>query len=148
MSSGTQGAEKVDAKQQIAEINGKLNKARALLAMAQSLAAKMPLAADDQTKSKASLAEAIGLCVEATRAAKQNGLYKLPDSGLNPSEIRHAVERGLGPPRDSRGRSGSRGRPGDSAGKVQNPTLLAQLNACRIMNAEGLRWLSQPEPAV
>ncbi len=147
MSSGTQGAEQMDAKQLVAEITGKLNKARTLLAMAHRLASKMPLAPDDQAKSKTSLAEAIGLCVEATRTAKQHDLYRLLDSALNPSEIRHAVERGLRPSRDSRGRPGPRGRTGDSGGKVQNPTLLAQLNACRAMNAEGIRWLSQPEPA-
>ncbi|GEM_PF-6562628 len=145
MSSGTQGTEQTtDAKQLVAEITGKLNKARTLLAMAHRLASKMPPTPDDQTKCKASLAEAIGLCVAATRAAKDNSLYKLPDSGLNPSEIRHAVERGLRPSRDSGGRPGPRGRSDD--GKV-HPTLLAQLNACRAMNAEGLRWLAQPQPA-
>src|SRR5712692_2237582 len=86
----------------VKEVSGHLARARALLAMAHRHAAKMPLAADDQEKSRNLLSESIGLCVTATHAAKANNLYKMFDSGLNPSELRHGVERALTKPANSK----------------------------------------------
>ena len=125
------------------EVSGYLNKARALLAMAHRFAAKMPLAPEDQDKSRSSLAEAIGQCVTATPAAKANNLYKLLDSGLNPSELRHSVERALTKPPHTRNSSDGRRA---AVTPSQDPVatgLLVQLDACRRINLEGLRWLTQ-----
>ena len=124
------------------EVSGQLGRARALLALAHRTAIKMPIEPDDQTKSNTSLAEAIGLCVSATRAAKANNLYKLTDSGLNPSELRHSVEQAMRKPVSS--------RPGPPRRTLATPndpiriSLFAQLDACRRLNLEGLRWLTAP----
>jgi len=129
----------------VKEITGQLGRARALLALAHRIAIKMPLAPDDQTKSNTSLAEAIGFCVNATRSAKANNLYKLLDSGLNPSELRHSVERAMKklPP----GKSSSGRTPSPDARDPIGASLFAQLDACRKLNLEGLRWLTQPAPS-
>jgi hypothetical protein len=126
------------------EVSGYLSKARALLAMAHKFAVKMPLATEDQDKSKLSLAEAIGQCVTATHAAKANNLYKLADSGLNPSELRHSVERALTRPPTARNSPDGRRAPAFSpSGDPVATGLLVQLDACRRINLEGLRWLTQ-----
>jgi hypothetical protein len=126
------------------EVSGYLSKARALLAMAHKFAVKMPLAAEDQEKSRSSLAEAIGQCVTATHAAKAHNLYKLLDSGLNPSELRHSVERALAKPPNTR--NSNDGRRAAAFTPSQDPVttgLLMQLDASRRINLEGLRWLTQ-----
>jgi len=136
----------------VKEITGQLGKARALLALAHRTAIKMPLTPDDQTKSNTSLAEAIGFCVNATRSAKANQLYKLTDSGLNPSELRHSVEHAMKKPVPSKP---SPGKPIAGGGRPAPPdlkdpvraSLFAQLDACRRLNVEGLRWLSQSVPS-
>lgn len=126
------------------EVSGQLSKARALLATAHRSAVKMPLEAGDQEKSRAAMSEAIGLCVNVTHTAKANNLYKLTDSGLNPSELRHCVERAMTKPAGSKSSSEGRRPPNISPAKDAVSTgLLVQLDACRRINLEGLRWLTQ-----
>jgi hypothetical protein len=125
------------------EVSSQLGRARALLALAHRTAIKMPLAPEDQTNSNTSLAEAIGFCVSATRSAKANNLYKLTDSGLNPSELRHSVERAMTKPVSSRPAMPPR-RPLATPNDPVRLSLFAQLDACRRLNLEGLRWLNQP----
>lgn len=144
MATGTDRMENAELDRLTKEVSGYLNKARALLAMAHRFAAKMPLAAEDQDKSRSSLAEAIGQCVTATHAAKANNLYKLTDSGLNPSELRHSVERALTRPPNTKNFSEGRRAPAFTPSKDPVATgLLVQLDACRRINLEGLRWLTQ-----
>ena len=143
MAIGTDRMENAELDRLVNEVSGYLSKARALLAMAHRFAAKMPLATEDQEKSKLSLAEAIGQCVTATHAAKANNLYRLHDSGLNPSELRHSVERALTKPP---AKSASDGRRIPAVTPSKDPVatgLLVQLDACRRINLEGLRWLTQ-----
>lgn len=142
---GTQRTEGVGAESSYREVSGQLAQARMQLAMAQRHATKLPLATEDQEKSRKALAEAIALCAVATRSAKANGLYKLLDSGLNPSELRQAVAKGMSPPTDSRGHRSGRGLLA-AAPDPRCASLFAQLDACRRMNLEGLRWLAQPRP--
>jgi hypothetical protein len=126
------------------EAVGQLSKARALLASAHRCAVKMPLDVADQEKSRSALSEAIGLCVTVTHTAKANNLYRLLDSGLNPSELRHSVERALTKPtrtKSSEQRPRSNSTP--AANDPQAMGLLLQLDACRRINLEGLRWLGQ-----
>ncbi len=138
--------ENADKDQTHKEVTGQLGRARALLAMAHRYAAKMPLEPDDQEKSRVALAEAIGLCVTATRAAKASNLYKMLDSGLNPSELRHCVERALSKPTSSvPSHKEQRSRPVHPPTDGLRVALFAQLDACRRLNLEGLRWLDGSE---
>ena len=148
MSLGTSKTEKAETDKLYEEVSSFLARARTVLALAHRHAAKMPLAEEDQTKSRTALAEAIGLCVNATHSAKANNLYRLMDSGLNPSELRHSVQRALTEATITRSASNSR-RSGPSipAPERASAILFAQLNACRVINVEGLRWLSQPDPS-
>jgi hypothetical protein len=127
------------------DASGHLNRARALLASAHRLAVKMPLEAPDQEKCRTALAEAIGLCVTVTHTAKAHNLYKLMDSGLNPSELRHSVERALSKPSGAKASSNNRrsAPPAPKSTDAVATGLLLQLDACRRINVEGLRWLVQ-----
>jgi hypothetical protein len=143
VTTGAARTENADLDRLLKEASGQLSRARALLASAHRLAVKMPLEATDQEKSKASLAEAIGLCVTVTHSAKANNLYKLLDSGLNPSELRHSVERALSKPTGSHSSNNRRSKAAASAKDAVSAGLLVQLDACRRINLEGLRWLTQ-----
>jgi hypothetical protein len=144
VTTGIAGTENADLDRLLKEASGQLGKARALLASAHRLAVKMPIEQADQEKSRAALAEAIGLCVAVTHSAKANNLYKMLDSGLNPSELRHTVERALTKPSAARSSSNNRRSPAPAPRKDAVTTgLLLQLDACRRINLEGLRWLVQ-----
>jgi hypothetical protein len=143
---GTENAANADTDRIGREAAGQLARARTLLALAQRHAAALPLEPQDQEKSRAALAEAIGLCVTATRTAKAHNLYKLADSGLNPSELRQAVQRALSPRPDAEPHDPKRGarNPAPTPDRRSAP-LLAQLDAARRMNVEGIRWLTHSE---
>jgi hypothetical protein len=146
VTTGTVGTENADLDRLLKDASGQLNKARALLASAHRLAVKMPLESADQEKSRTALAEAIGLCVTVTHTAKAKNLYKLIDSGLNPSELRHSVERALSKPSSAKPSSNNRRAPAAASSKSKDAVstgLLLQLDACRRINLEGLRWLVQ-----
>lgn len=141
---GTDRKENADLDRLVKEASGHLGKARALLAMAHRLAVKIPLEASDQEKSRGALAEAIGLCVTVTHSAKANNLYRMPDSGLNPSELRHSVERVLTNPAGSKSSTNNRRAANYSPPKDAIAMgLFVQLDACRRINVEAIRWLGQ-----
>jgi len=125
------------------EVIAHLSKARALLATAHRFAVKMPLEPVDQEKARSALAEAIGLCVNVTHTSKANNLYKLLDSGLNPSELRQSVERALIKPAKARSSDRRQRTNSPPSNDPQATALLLQLDACRRINLEGLRWLTQ-----
>jgi hypothetical protein len=144
VTTGIAGTENADLDRLLREASGQLSKARALLASAHRVAVKMPLEQADQDKSRTALAEAIGLCVAVTHSAKANNLYKMLDSGLNPSELRHTVERAMTKPSGAKSPSNNRRGSAPSPRKDAVATgLLLQLDACRRINLEGLRWLVQ-----
>ena len=146
MSLGAERTEHADITRYQQEIVGHLAKARALLALAQRHASRMPLAPEDQEKSRAGLAEAIGLCVTATRLAKSQNIYRIPDSGLNASEIRNSVERAVSKTaRVKNPPDRPRGRAAPLTSDPQSGPLLTQLDACRRMNMDGLRWLGRSD---
>ncbi len=148
MSAGTQmndGNQESDVRRVQQEIAGQIARARAALALAHRHASKLPLTAEEQEKSQRALADAIGLCVMATHAAKKHSLYKIADSGLNPSELRRSAQRGLSRNADGRGRGGTsrRARPAAAQSDRSAAPLLVQLDASRRMNVEGMRCLTQ-----
>jgi hypothetical protein len=143
VTTGIAGTENADLDRLLKEASGHLNKARALLASAHRLTVKMPLDQADQEKSRSALAEAIGLCVAVTHTAKANNLYKMLDSGLNPSELRHTVERAMSKPSGAKSTNNRRGPAPTARSDAVSSGLLLQLDACRRINLEGLRWLVQ-----
>lgn len=143
MTTGIAGTENADLDRLLKEASGQLGKARALLASAHRIAVKMPLEQADQEKSRSALAEAIGLCVSVTHTAKANNLYRLLDSGLNPSELRHSVERAMSKPPGGKQPANRRGASPTVGKDAVSTGLLLQLDACRRINLEGLRWLVQ-----
>lgn len=146
MSPSAPRAENAEVDRLYREANGQLARARGLLALAHRHASKLPPTSEDQEKSRTALAEAIGLCVTATHYAKAHNLYKITDSGLNPSQIRRSVQLGLSKSGNSGGPA-TRQRPqppAPSPDRLSLP-LFAQLDACRRMNLEGLCCLAESE---
>ena len=144
MSLGAQQKTEANTDRLRQEASAQLARARGFIALAQRYACKLPPTADDREKSQMALAEATNLCVAASRSAKANNLFQLIDSGLNPSEIRKSVQQGLSP------RSESKGPPAPGRVRLTNDSrdqlsasLFAQLDACRRMNVEGMRWQAQ-----